>query len=78
MANKIKWTVKQEERLAKAVMEYNATVRAMRDSGQYDYVPNETSFSKERMRIENRWQLRTRIAQLGRINASDAWNPVSR
>lgn len=76
MANKIKWTAAQEKRLADAVIEYNATVRAMKDSGLFDYVPKETSFSREKMRIENRWQLRTRIAQLERINADNAWNVV--
>lgn len=74
--SRISWNQNQKKRLENAVRRYNYHVKKMQQSGLYDYVPEPTSYSKEKDRIYTRQQLYTREKQLDRIRKTGAANQV--
>lgn len=74
--SKISWNENQQKRLRNAVRRYNRQVDKMKQSGIYDFVPERTTYAKEKERIYTRQQLYTRLAQIDRIKKTGAAAPV--
>lgn len=64
----VHWSDRLTAKLERAVEEYNRAVDEMESYGYYDYVPNKTTFYKERQRIRTYDDFDSRISQLNKAN----------